>query len=855
MTAKIIFKTSLAALFLIFSCTLLQAQDQKFRISGKVIDEDLQVPLEYATISITDVNNSKKVIGDVTNDKGKFSIKVAPGTYTIEVDFISYEKKTFKNKTINGNLNIGTIPMGISSNNLDEVVVRAETTQVDVRLDKKIYNIGKDLTTSGGTVTDALSNVPSVSVDVEGAISLRGNENVRILINGKPSAMAGFGSTDVLKQLPADAIEKVEVISSPSARYDAEGTAGIINIILRKESTLGFNGSVNLVGGDPTNASANVNLNYRTDKYNLFTTTGYRYNKAPGNAFFETNYNEIRDDSYIEDLLFDYNVEDRDMDRERKNFNTNIGIEYYLSEMSSVTGSIFYRNSDKEDLTTNVSDYRLDGVDQLGTTRKELEKEKDNTYQFSLNYINKFNDKGHQLTADLQFSRDEEDQPTFISEDIRFNNTDISDIFIPREQVSSNEEKKEYLAQADYVLPLGKDSQFEAGYRGTFENQLTNYVLQQETPEGNLLINNTQSNVFDYTQNVNALYSQFGSKFGDFSFLLGLRLESTKLKGKIDSELTEAELQEEFGFSIDTDFDKDYLGLFPTVNLTYELAENENITLGYNRRINRPNGWFLNPFPSRSSRINIFQGNPNLDPAYSNAFDLGYLKRWEKLTLNASVYYQKEKDAFQRVQDEVTISGSVDDETPENPTGEGNNFSVFRRLPVNLSTNKRIGGELGILYNPLKWLRLNGSFNFFQFDINGEFEGVDYSQKNTSYFARFSSKVSLPWKIDWQTNAFYMGPQDEIQGDREGMLSINVALSKDILNDNATISVNAQDLFNSRKFTGNTVTKASSQYSEFQWRQRQINLSFIYRFNQQKNQQRKQRTPNTGDDGDMEGGF
>lgn len=855
MTAKFIFKTSLAALLFIFNCNFLQAQEQKFKISGKVIDEELEVPLEYATISVTNVNNTSQVIGDVTNAQGKFNINVAPGTYNIEVEFISYEKKTFKNKTVNQDLNLGTISMGISSNNLDEVVVRAETTQVDVRLDKKIYNIGKDLTTSGGTVTDALSNVPSVSVDVEGAISLRGNENVRILINGKPSAMAGFGSTDVLQQLPADAIEKVEVITSPSARYDAEGSAGIINIILRKESTLGFNGSVNLVGGDPTNASATVNLNYRTEKYNLFTTTGYRYNESPGNAYFETNYNNVNDGSYIDGLRYDYNLEDRDMDRERKSFNTNVGIEYYLSDMSSITASVFYRKSDDEDLTTNISDYRLNGEEQLGTTRKELEKENDDSYQFSVNYIKKFNDEGHKLTADLQFSRDKEDQPTFVSEEIRYNNTDIADVFIPREEISSTEEQKEYLAQADYVLPLGENSQFEAGYRGTFENEVTDYVLRQESSAGNLLVNESQSNIFDYTENVNALYSQFGTKFGDFSFLLGLRLENTQLKGKIDSELTEAELQEEFGFAIDTDFDKNYLGLFPTVNLIYELGEEENITLGYNRRINRPNGWFLNPFPSRSSRTNVFQGNPNLDPAYSNAFDLGYLKRWKKLTFNASVYYQKEDDAFQRVQDEVTISGSVDEESPETPTGEDNRVTVIRRLPVNLSSNERIGGELGLLYNPTDWLRLNGSFNFFQFDIDGEFEGVDYSQKNTSYFARFSSKVSLPWKVDWQTNAFYMGPSDEIQGDREGMLSVDVALSKDILNDNATISINAKDLFNSRKFTSNTVTNSFNQYSEFQWRQRQINVSFIYRFNQQKNQQQRQQNNADGGGDEMGGGF
>ena len=842
MTAKFNFRQSLALLFFLSLNITLFAQSADYTISGKVIDNDLEVPLEYATVSITDVNDPSKVTGGVTDIDGNFAIEVAKGTYNIEVEFISYESKIFKNRTVNSDLNLGTIALGVSSASLDEVVVRAETTQVDVRLDKKIYNIGKDLTTAGGTVSDALNNVPSVSVDVEGGISLRGNENVRILINGKPSAMAGFGSTDVLSQLPADAIERVEVITSPSARYDAEGTAGILNIILRKDKTLGFNGSLTLTGGDPANAGASANINYRTEKFNLFNTTGYRYRESPGNGYNETEYFEEREIPLLEDINYDRNIEDRDMDRENKGFNTNLGLEYYINDQSSITGSIFYRNGDDEDLTTNINDYFLNGEERLGTTRTELETEEDESYQFAVNYINKFNDEGHQLTADFQYDIDNEEQAAFINELVDYNNTERDEINVPREETNTLEEQREYLLQADYVLPLGENSQFEAGYRGNFENTVTDYELRQENDNGVLAINENQTNIFDYTENVQALYTQYGSKFGDFSFLLGLRLENTNLKGNIDSELTEAELREEFGFQINTDFDNNYLGLFPTVNIIYELGEQENITLGYNRRINRPRGWFINPFPSRNSRTNIFQGNPNLQPAFSNAFDLGYLKRWEKLTLTSSVYFQRETDAFQRVQDNITISG------PNNTEVE-----VIRTLPINLGTNDRIGAEFGLLYNPADWLRLNGSFNFFQFNIDGEYEGQSYSQENNSWFGRFSSKVSLPLGIEWQTNAFYMGPSDEIQGQRDGMLSIDLALSKDIFNDNATISANVSDLLNSRKRQGTTTTDMFTQYSEFQWRQRQINVSLIYRFNQQKNQQRRENRDMNDDD--MEGDF
>lgn len=339
--------------------------------------------------------------------------------------------------------------------------------------------------------------------------------------------------------------------------------------------------------------------------------------------------------------------------------------------------------------------------------------------------------------------------------------------------------------------------------------------------------------MFTYNENVNALYTQYGNKFGKFSFLAGLRLEHTQLKGEVDAVNTETSQDE----ALNIDFDKSYTGLFPTLNLTYELNERENITLGYNRRINRPRGRWINPFPSRSSEANIFQGNTNLDPAYSSTFDLGYLKRWNKLTLTTSVYYQYETDAFERIQEDTG------NETP-------NGIPIIRMLPINLSTNERIGFEAGVLYNPAKWLRFNGSFNFFQFNTEGAFNGVDYGAKNTSYFARGSAKVSLPYKIDWQTSAFYRGPSNNAQTETEDILSVSLAFSKDIFNDNATIGFNISDLFNSRKRNSLTNTDTFISESEFQWRSRSFNLSFTYRFNQQK-QRRQQGNRENDDDGEF----
>ncbi len=819
--------------------------DKKIIVSGKVIDKETQQPLEYATVAFYSKKLDQIVEGGITDLNGEFSIQVQNGLYDISIEYISYKKITLENRELSKDLNLGTISLEVNMEALEAVEVIAEKTTVEIKLDKKIYNIGKDLTTAGGTVSDALNNVPSVAVDIEGGISLRGNENVRILINGKPSAMAGFGDTNVLSQLPAEAIERVEVITSPSARYDAEGTAGILNIILRQKETLGFNGSVNLTLGTPDNAGLSTNLNYRTEKFNLFSNLGFRYFDAPRNSFNDTKYFDRIVDGATVAPEYERIREDQEVTRLNRNYNASVGMEYFLSKKTSLTGSIFYRYGEDADLSTNNSERFNGGSIVEETLRKEKQDESGNNYQFALNYITKFDDSGHELTADFQYEVGSEEQITSINEDYVFTDQTNPGAF-QDERVKEIEDEKEYLFQVDYVLPIGENTRFEAGYRGNFENDLSNYTLQQEDISDNsFYVNDTISNIFDYSENVNALYSQYGTKFGKFSFLLGLRLEHTQLKGKIDSKLTNEELQEAFGFPIDTDFDKNYLGLFPTLNLIYNLGgsdtdSEESITLGYNRRINRPRGWFINPFPSRSSRTNVWQGNPNLNPAFASAFDLGYLKRWDKLTLTSSVYYQHETDSFERVE-----------ENTGQQTTDG--IDIIRTIPVNLSTNKRTGGEFGLLYNPNKWLRLNSSFNIFQFETEGEFNNVDYSVKSTSWFARLSSKVTLPSKIDWQTNAFYMGARETAQSENEGILSIDLAFSKEIFNENATISLNVRDLLNSRKRKTLTTTEFFERYNESQWRQRQVNLSFIYRFNQQKKRNEQRNNQNGGDD-DMDFG-
>ena len=785
-----------------------QRPDQKkVTITGKVIDKETNQPLEYATIAFISKRQNKIITGGITDMKGDFSIPVPVGMYDVSIEYLSFKTQIIPNKRLTQNQNIGTFTLEIDAEALDAVEIIAERTTVELRLDKKIYNVGKDLTVRGGTVSDVLDNVPSVSVDVEGNVALRGNENVRILINGKPSGLVGLNSTDALRQLPAEAIEKVEIITSPSARYDAEGTAGIINIILRRSKLQGLNGAITVNGGHPVNAGISGNINYRTGDFNFFNTLSYRYREIPGQSTNKTEF--LTTGSTLDEF--------RNFDRIRKGFTTNLGVEWYINDTSSLTTSIVLRDSDNESNTTNESF----GADPSGVPfdllRLEDELEDDKTIQFSLNYDKQFDgNSDHRLTFDFQYENSKEDENGLVTQNSGF-----------AERAKTLENQDRILLQTDFVKPVGENSQFEVGYRGNFNELDTDYALEF-FENGDYVLDTNVSNNLIYREHINALYSQFGSKIKEkFSFLIGLRLESTRIT--IDQ-------------STSGNFDKkDYVNLFPTVNLGYEISEDQNITLGYNRRIRRPRSRFINPFPSRSSATNIFQGNPDIDPSFSNGVDLGYLNRFGKLTVNSSIYFQHATDVFT----------FISEDTGETVLIGGTEIPIIRRMPINLATNDRFGFEFTLTYRPSRKWNFNGNFNLFQSETKGDFNGINYDAKNVSWFVRFNNKLTLPGEIDWQTRIFYMGPRETAISKSKGMFSTNLAFSKDVFKEKASIAFNISDVFNTRKRESITETETFISESEFQWRKRSFNLSFTYRFNQKKKRQNGR--GNGDDDGDFEG--
>lgn len=812
--------------FFLFSIYQMSAQDaaKKLTVTGTIIEKTSKQPLEYATVTFFQTGQTKPVAGGITDAKGGFQIQVPAGTYDINFEFISFQAFKMKAKAIQTDMSLGSVALSEDAQLLNEVVIQApERTTVEIKLDKKVYNVGQDLTVKGGTVSDVLDNIPSVTVDPDGSIALRGNENVRILIDGRPSNAINI--TEALRMIPADAIDKVEVVTNPSARYDSEGGGGLLNIILKKGKTLGLNGTIIGTLGDPRNTGLSGTINFKAKELNFFTTIGYNDRNSPGNSMVDTRY--IGADGNTTNYI----NERRENQRNNTGYNANYGFDWFLSDKTTWTNQVNMRAFDsKNPETVNYFSYDANGVFTGLNTRFSDVVSRDENVEYSSMLVHNFNDKGHKLTLNASFALNKDDDNSIINSGL--------------ERTTNKERQGRNVIMADYVRPFGENSQFEAGFKGEYNSLDTDFQVDTLNNSGGYDADFRYTNHLIYKEKINAVYAQYGSKTGKFSYLLGLRWEDSNID--VNQLLTS-----EF-------VNKHYNNFFPSAFLTYEIGDENNVSLSYSRRINRPRGRMINPFSNYSSNINIFRGNPDMNPAFTDAIDVGYLKRWKKLTLNTSLYVNLTNDSFQFIRRE---SGDFVDNI------DGTQTPVILTTPINLGKEMRMGFEFTLNYSPFKWWRLNSNFNFFRVETQGDFTyttstGLVETQNldNTAYtwFTRLSSKVNLPYKIDWQTNFNYNGPQKTAQGRNIGVPSMNLAFSKDILKDKATLALNVQDVFNSRKRISDTYLvnangSAIDSHSEMQWRVRQVTLSFTYRFNRKKTERDNRPQREQGGDDDFQG--
>ena len=790
-------------LTLLFSAYI-NSQENNLTISGKIIDSDFNTPLEYATISIYDSKKQNLINGVISDNSGFFSIELTKGLYDLKIEYISFETKTLEKIDVQNSIDLGIISLSINENLLDEIEVIGEKTEIEIKLDKTVYNIGKDLTLKGSSVSDVLDNLPSLEVDIDGNVSLRGNQSVRILINGKPSGLVGISSNDALKQFPSESVEKVEVITSPSARYNAEGTAGIINIVLRKNKLAGLNGSASLNLGDPRRVGISTNLNFRTKKISLFGNIGDNSTKYINGFKNETEYFTGREKN-------NFLYENGERNSERNSNYYNGGIEYFFDEKTSFVASFVNNSSDGLTNTSNLIDQTFDNINSL-SERLEDENEIDENKEFSFNFSKKFNDKGHELTIDYQKEK------SFEIESSSILNSKLKPIYerYLSEKITTDENQNSEWYKIDYVLPIGEEGQFEAGFRRSNQHQKIDYLVEKEDNLGNYISDKNLSNTLLYNEKVNAYYTQYGNKKNNFSFLLGLRFEEsiTNVTQVVNGDNTK----------------KKYNDLFPTLNLALELKEDETITLGYNRRIRRARSYFINPFPSRSSITNIFQGNPNIEPTYSNGIDLGYLKRFSQTTINGSIYFRKSTGEFT----------FITESTGESVLVNGNLVPVIRRTPINLASNSQTGVEFNVNYTQSKLWRVRGNINFFESDLKGEYNGVVYDSKNFSWSGGLNNYLKIFSSVDWQTSLSYRAPQKTAVSNRKARISSNTALSKDLMKDKLTLTFKVNDIFETQKWRIESFNENYRSYSESSWRGgRNFELNLIYRFNQKKSDRKR----------------
>ncbi|HMF69965.1 MAG TPA: outer membrane beta-barrel family protein, partial [Flavitalea sp.] len=734
----------------------------------------------------------------LSSDSGRFEILLNAGSYRAEVNYTGYNTSVIARFVLDSRTpqyNSGNIRLASSGKVLDEVIVQAEKSSMTLSLDKKIFNVGRDLANAGGSAADILSNIPSVSVDPEGAIKLRGSDNVRILIDGKPSGLVSFKGGSGLQQLQASMIDRVEIITNPSARYEAEGNAGILNIILKKDKRQGFNASFEVTTGYPTNLGAAANLNYRHKKINFFVNYGIAYRRQPA---YGTMYQEL----YERDTTF---ILQQSTKATIRGFNNNIrgGLDFYFSETSVLTASYLFRRSDANRITDiRYEDYLFDKSNlQSFTKRRQDEDEIEPNSEYSLIYKKSFGKKGHEFTGEVKYLDNwENSDQTFTQQFFAPSGTEDKTRSVLQKSVN-DEFEKQLLVQLDYVKPVGKEGKLETGLRSSFRDMTNDYIVTQQNASGGFDPLPGLDNIFLYKENIHAVYGIAANKNNKFSYQAGLRAEWTDVKTVLKETNQENP--------------RSYVNLFPSAHVTLELPADHALQLSYSRRVRRPFYNDLSPFMTFSDSRNFSSGNPDLDPEFSDVMEVGHIKTFNKGSITSSVYYRDTRGKIDRIRSVDSIGNSI-------------------TLPQNLRGEKAMGLEFTSNYSPYKWWKLDFNANFFYADIDGSNIVKSYGTSTYSWFVRQTSRFSLPKSLEIQLRGNYEAPQRTAQGKRKSLYYFDLSMSRDVLKGNGTLNLSLLDIFNTRK--SRNITEGGNFYSEssFQGRRRQLNLTLNYRIKQSK---------------------
>ena len=759
-------------------------------VVGTVLD-NFGNPVPYASVGLFSIVDSSLIKGSISDESGLFGMRAKPGSYYIEVSFLSYKKATINNVEIAPKeiTSVPTIQLAPNTEVLDVVDITAEKSTMELQLDKRVFNVGKDLSNTGGNAAEILSNVPSVEVDIEGNVSLRGSENVRILIDGRPSGLTGAGNTDALRMMQGNLIDKVEVITNPSSRYDAEGEVGIINIVLKKEKKKGLNGAFELTAGYPENFGGSFTLNYRRKWINFFTSSGLKYRSSPGSGFSFNEYQDADTAYYFEN--------ERNQKRGGLSSVSRFGADIYFNKKNVLTTALMVNYTDANNAAQiGYSDFNELREITLETLRDEEENEISLDLEASLVYEKKFEEKGRSWTTTISANQNDDSEISNLTQTSSGSGLELTTF----QRSTNTEDQRTYSGQSDYIHPIFEDGRIETGIKGSVREIRNDYGVELNNGTGwKSLIPFTDELI--YNENIYAGYAMYSNKLNLLTYQFGLRSEYTM----IETRLVKSNISNP----------REYLNFFPSAHISYELGELNSVQVSYSRRISRPRFRELIPFFSYTDPRNFYSGNPDLNPEFSDSYELGYLQKLEKGSVLTSLYYRHTVNPTER----ITVTDSN---------------GLLQRFPVNLSTQDAYGLELTLQYQLFSWWRTNLTANVYQANRQGEYQDKLYRSQTFTATSRGMFLFKLPKKVDFQFSGNYRAPRLSTQGKVLAMYSFDAGLSKDFFNGNATLTFSAKDLLNSRKRRWIVQTESLYSESEFQWRARQFLLVFTYRLNQKK---------------------
>ncbi|MEM9000589.1 MAG: outer membrane beta-barrel family protein [Bacteroidota bacterium] len=803
----LLFALLLCGHFLIYPAT---EPDTKIgSITGKIIDNALQQPVAYAAIVIKSKNGSEILTGGITTENGNFEIKKLPeGTFILEVQFIGY--KTHRQELVitkkNKNVDLGTITLMEETQELDEVEIVAEKTTIEQRVDRKVINVGKDLTTAGATAADIMNNIPSVNVDSQtGDITLRGNSNVRVMVDGK---LSNVPVAQLLRQIPSTSIKSIELITNPSAKYNPEGMSGIINIVLHKNTNMGFNGNITTgyTQGIRPKYNASLDLNYRNGKFNFYGNYG-------------TNIGDYINDGFIfrqdenSNQFFDF-------------FNDNeshlykIGVDFYPNEKNTL--SFFTNQNHFKGNGKGITDVQYN-TDESRNVIQFFNNESDNlSEQYNFDYKLDFKKEGHNIELEVDYNRFTDD------EDANFESVGTS--LFPDYMDFVDTERDQTIANLDYVNPLDSISRLEVGLEARIFETDVDYASTGLSFNSNGDLIPTPSTDFVYTMDIYSGYVTFGQTRKKWSYQIGIRLEDVEVKA--DTNNIRA-------------FTDNYTELYPSAFLTYNINEKDQLQASFSRRVDRPGLDQVNPIREFATPLISSFGNPSLSPQFTNSYEANYTKRFEKGSITAGVFYRAIKDEINR----AVYIDRLD-------------FNKLILTYDNFDDTSAYGFEFSTNYRPTKWWSINGSFDLYSQTQRGITEILQGGSQatateddivveevevdNTAWNFRMNNSFTINKKLTLQLFGFYRGENQNLQFTVEPMYFINTGARYNFAKGKGTISLNFNDVFNTMQFVFDG-ERPYVQNGEFNWESQNLYAGLSYRFGSGKNRakQRKRRDDNT----------